>query len=347
MKLFQLIAYFPCISALSTLILNSLGPNDNYFLTAKIQIGSNKQNFTVELDTGSSELWVTSNSCKVKKVTCSGDHFTPSQSTSFTNLNLPFEINYDDGTFFQGNYVNDTIFVSDLSYNSFTLGLVDKAKYPPEDKDFNIGIIGLTPVFNGEISSSLLQNMFYDTTLPNKVFSLYLPKQLANLGEMTIGGTNPSLYINDTKWIPVKFQDFAWNMGMSHFEDVNGVSISSSFTTIIDTGSDVIYGPEKAIKPLCKSLGMTYKKGDCYTSCSKVKSIKNFFINVGNVKLLINVQNYFTSDYGGGDCGLSVYGDKAETYLTLGMAVVRQYYTMWNFDDFPNFKGKIGFATPI
>ncbi len=331
--------------------LNSLGPDDSYFLTSNIQLGSNKQNIKVEIDTGSSELWVTSNNCKLKKRhICAGDHFNPISSTSYIGniVSTEFYISYDDGTSFNGNFVKDTLQVGNGTYQNFIFGLVNSEKVPSDSIDFNIGILGLVKSPSNEISSSLLDYWYHDSNILVKQFSLYLPKELTNQGEMMIGGNDPQRYIQNTlKWFDVILNDYAWYLPLTSFETLEGISLTSSIKPYVDTGSDYIYMPYHDMKAFCKHYSLTYSKDYCYTTCIKLKTMPNFVININGIKLVINIQNNFYFPIGQGDCAIAITGNSDVEGITLGIAFIRQFYTIFDFQDYNISHGKIGFANVL
>ena len=318
----------------------------DYFLTTNVSVGSNNQNFTVQLDTGSLPLWINSESCKVVSKSsgdapngpCYGDNFDSSSSSTFQNLNTPFSISYDDGTEIKGKNVKDTFTIGNYRYDNFQFGLVDSETYEDGDQSWTIGILGLTPKCCGDTQSSLIESIFKDNSVQNKLFTLYLPKDINQQGEMIIGNYNTT---GNIVWVPVTLEDEAWNFG-----SITLVGDSKTFKGIADTGTDIMYMPSKTLKTLCKNLNMKFDKElGCYTACSNSKNIANFILNFGNnIQLEINTQDNFIypiDKYGdrtknSDKCALAIYGDKAKYGYTLGAAVLRQFHTIWDFSNFNN-----------
>ena len=71
--------------------------------TGQVAIGTNNQKFTIDFDTGSSDLWIPSKSC----TTC-GSHAKYDPSHSGTKKSGSFSISYGDGSTASGTPYTDT-----------------------------------------------------------------------------------------------------------------------------------------------------------------------------------------------------------------------------------------------
>ena len=75
--------------------------------TGPISIGSNKQQFTIDFDTGSSDLWVPNSKCTSS--VCRGKHTYKSTSSSTSKSQKgTFQIQYGDGSTVSGPIFSDT-----------------------------------------------------------------------------------------------------------------------------------------------------------------------------------------------------------------------------------------------
>jgi hypothetical protein len=304
-------------------------------------LGSNMQKFTIELDTGSEPFWVSSVSCS----NCKGNHFDPSSSKTFKKYQpgKVFSIVYDDGTDLTGYHASDTLSVGGLIYNDFVFGLVDKGKIPAGGEKFTIGILGLAPIYEGELTTEFLSLLKKDSAVVEKSFSFHFPKSVNDYGEFYIGGSNKNLYDERTlQWSKAKLEDESWMFDSISLVFPDGTK-SDSNMGILDTGSDTIVMPSKVLKSFCKSIKATMdrKSQMCVTACNN-PNLKNFNIVLGGLKLEMDVNDHFLRKTSNGNCELAFEGDKAKYGYTIGLVFLRQYYTIWDFGN-----GRVGFAKPI
>ncbi len=327
MKLLPL--FLPLITRAQYIIpLNPVGPDDSYFLSCKISLGTPQQEIiNVGLDTGSSPLWVGSSGCS----SCAGNLFHETKSSTFSDSGAKFKIKYDDGTKFQGTVATDTVSIANMTVPNLGFGLITKAKFPQDEALVSQAVLGLAPVCCGDNPSSILDSWKHSGITH---FDIYLPPSLENPGAMCVNCTvNPGNFTT----IPVTLTDEAWNSPKAKLETTSGVAISPlSYPGYFDTGSDLIYTPKTVFKAWCKNLGWTVEGTDCTGPCSQVKTFANYTVNFSGVKLTLNTQDYLTYKYEGATCALSAVSNSDRDGWTFGVAFIRQFYTVWDWGAQPS-----------
>lgn len=153
-------------------------------------LGTPPQMFSVQLDTGSADIWVpavTSDVCSQSADACSLGAFDPDNSSSFRDgvIDTPFQISYEDNSGVQGEYINETLTVGKVTIKQMTLGLALRATRPA-------GIMGI-----GYNTDESITAQDPDFTYPNIV------NQLKDQGY--INTVAYSLWLNDpsTSFFPV------------------------------------------------------------------------------------------------------------------------------------------------
>ncbi|KAI8978783.1 acid protease [Trametes punicea] len=215
---------------------------DDLEWTGPITIGKPGQTFTIDFDTGSSDLWVASVSCRSCK---NHSLYDPKKSSSSRKVNGTFSIEYGDGSSASGGRYNDTVTVGGVVAKSQTFAAVTKDSSAFTD-DPSDGVLGLAfPAL-----SNLNARPFFFTALaqgaaPEGAFAF----KLAQSGsELFIGGTNKSLYAGAIEYHPLSSTVSGfWQIGGASVS-VQGRKVASGFETVIDSGSTIITAPPAAAK---------------------------------------------------------------------------------------------------
>ncbi|OCH94249.1 acid protease [Obba rivulosa] len=207
----------------------------------QINIGTPGQTFLVDMDTGSSDLWVPSSSC----TSCGSKHtYNAASSSTSQQQSGSFTIQYGDGSTASGNIYTDTVTIAGITATNQTFSAVtsESAEFQQDPTD---GLIGLAfPAL-----SNLKQNPFVVTASNEKAIqSSEFGIKLASSGsEIYLGGTDSSLFTGAIEYHQLSSSNGFWQIG-SASAFVNGNSVVSGFQTIIDSGTTIMYGPPSSVQ---------------------------------------------------------------------------------------------------
>lgn len=218
-----------------------------------IAIGTPPVSYDVILDTGSSDLWLTSSTCGAGCGT--SPTYDPAQSSTFQNLSKPFEIQYGSGAA-AGYIAEETVQMAGFLVAKQGFGVVNTLS-----SNFNTnpvsGIMGLawSPL------ASTQQMPFWQTLASGGNWdSALFGVQLTRYGNVSgaaenepggvidMGYTNSSLYTGSIEYHNLVGTPQYWEINMNTLTvqgksiDIRGIS-----TVIIDTGTTNIAGPASAI----------------------------------------------------------------------------------------------------
>ncbi|KAJ1919889.1 hypothetical protein H4219_001669 [Mycoemilia scoparia] len=243
-----------------------------------MMIGNPPQPFDMIFDTGSSDVWVR------------GYNISKECGTSLPYINMS----------------QDTETISRLKYGSGDIGLqwtkewmvlgttcipnqaMGVVAYGPLDllclSDYD-GLMGLAfPAIknaNGLMPITYLQEN--GLIGENKfVFTLSPPK-----GNLTIGSTPPEIDTTDISWIPVS-KATHWILEFSSLSIKGNITLDFNADAILDTGTSLIYGPEKAIAQVNEILGFEH----ILVPCSRLDSLPTLTFNFGNAEVHLTPNKY-------------------------------------------------------
>ncbi|KAH9894311.1 protease [Cubamyces lactineus] len=206
-----------------------------------ITIGTPPKTFFIDFDTGSSDLWVPSPSCK----TCEGKTLYDASKSSTSSLkNGTFQIEYGDGSSTSGPIYTDTVTVGSIKATKqyFSAVTTESPEFVGDPAD---GILGMAfPVL-----SNLRQDPFFVTAFKQKhaARNEFAFKLNTTGSELYIGGTNSALYKGSPEYHNISSDAGYWQIGDAEAL-VDGKRAVSGFHTIIDSGTTIMYGPPAAVK---------------------------------------------------------------------------------------------------
>ncbi|OJT10594.1 Aspartic protease [Trametes pubescens] len=306
-----------------------------------ISIGTPAQKFLIDFDTGSSDLWIPSSSCKSS--TCSSKKkYTASSSSTGTKKSGSFSIQYGDGSTVSGPVYTDSVTVAGVTVTKQYFSPVTTLSSSFADDPID-GLLGLAyPAI-----SNLGQNPFFNTAVSQDAVSKgSFGFKLASTGsELYIGGTNSKLYTGSIETHPVDTSTGFWQItGAKAY--VGSTVANSGFETIIDSGTTIMYGPPSAIKTFYSKVSgsAVYDSENGYYSFP-CKSAPSVSFSWGGKKWAITADNFSLGETstGSGKCVGALAGQDiglGSNVWLLGDSFMKNVYTAFSFDD-----DTVGFAT--
>jgi cathepsin D len=195
-----------------------------------ISVGTPPVQYTVDFDTGSSDLFLPGNNCDS---TCSGHTpYNPSDSSTSADLGTPFSLSYGDGSTVSGEQFTDTVSIAGLVSTNQTLGASNQYSSGFNSSNFPAdGLMGMgfqsISVYN---APPVFQNLVAEGQTDSPVFAM---KLAANGSELSLGGLNSNLYTGDVTYVPISKQGY-WQASFDSL-NVGGQQAVGNTSCIVDS----------------------------------------------------------------------------------------------------------------
>ena len=317
--------------------------NTQYF--GAFLLGSDQQQFTGILDTGSSNIWIPDQSCST--VGCQNKaKFNPKSSTTFNTHNQKLSIQYGTGNM-QGYVGYDTVTFGGISVSNQGFGLAQKLSADFQDSPFD-GIFGLayrslaedqvTPWLDSAVAQGLL---------PKAIFSFYLSNTPSSgTGRLILGEPDPDYYQGDITWHSLKPlqtggpADYYYNIVFDGIDlDSSSIPLTCQYEgtchAIVDSGTSLIVGPVEDITHIQNALNIN-------PDCSNLDEQPDLVFSIDGVKYTVPPRFYVVKQvnwWGQEECvaGLS---PSDQNFWIFGDAFMRAFYVIFDKTD-----SKVGLAT--
>uniref|UniRef100_A0AC35UD81 Peptidase A1 domain-containing protein n=1 Tax=Rhabditophanes sp. KR3021 TaxID=114890 RepID=A0AC35UD81_9BILA len=316
---------------------------DDYEYIANATLGTPPQQFALVLDTGTSNFWVSDNSC----TPCSKKHvFDSSKSSTYKTANKMFSVTYSSGL------VSGIIGQDAFSFSADQKIVVPnvhfgQAQHISQDFEYdqaadgmlglsfpNQAIVGIDSPLNVAIKTSL-----FDAPL----FTIYLQQQhLGQNGVVTYGAVdtmNCGKAVGYTKLSSPSF----WQFKLDSITTGTGGGSQQKSEAISDTLTSMIGGPRAIVSSIAQQLGAVYDElQDIYKIRCDAKIPDTIFV-IGGIKYRLGA-NTIIDNFEDEVCTLNLFGfdfSGGGATWVLGTPFIKSYCHVYNFHS-----KTIGFAAP-
>ncbi|EKM49034.1 uncharacterized protein PHACADRAFT_107685 [Phanerochaete carnosa HHB-10118-sp] len=203
-----------------------------------IGIGNPPTNYSLLVDTGSSNTWVGASKAYVKT------------STS-VQTNDSVSVFYGTGSFGGTEFTDTVTLASGLVITNQSIGVANSSEgFPGVDGIMGIGPTDLTlGTLSPDTQSTIptiTDNLFSQGTIPRNLVAIsFEPTTAANVinGELTFGGTDPRKFTGDISYAPLSTTPPAstfWGIDESITYGTSGINILNETAGIVDTGTTLL-----------------------------------------------------------------------------------------------------------
>uniref|UniRef100_A0A7E4VW61 Peptidase A1 domain-containing protein n=1 Tax=Panagrellus redivivus TaxID=6233 RepID=A0A7E4VW61_PANRE len=321
---------------------------DDFYLGI-ISLGTPKQNFTIVLDTGSSNLWVIDAKCTTEA--CKGysdsgftkHRFDTTKSSTYKKNGKFFSIQYGSGSCY-GNLASDNLNFGGIEVDNQVFGLAehiaDVFGYQPVD-----GILGLGwPSLAVDNVVPPIQNALSQLTAP--LFTVWLdrkikPSEGGNAGLITYGALDTTNCAAQVDYVKLSSLTY-WQFPIDSFE-VGSYKHAKSAQVISDTGTSWLGAPEADTNGIVKQTGATYDYTNGIYTVSCDAKLPDLVFKIGGKTYTIPQKEYVLDlGLGGGTCAITLFSMEGGGFgpaWILGDTFIRTYCQIYDVGN-----KQIGFA---
>ena len=256
---------------------------DNYetLYLANVSIGTPPQDFSLHIDTGSSDLWVnTPNSqlCTQRADLCMLGTYDANSSSTYKYVNGLFNVSYVDGSGADGDYATDTVSIGGKSITDLQFGIGYDSGSPE-------GILGIgytadeaqSDTARQKTYPNLPQAMANAGLIQSNAYSLWLNDLDANTGSILFGGVDTAKYTGSLQSVPIEkeFDQYAeilitlTDLALKDGTTNQNLTTDLPTVVILDSGSSLTYLPNDLTTAIYSALKVQYNpaQGSGYCSC--------------------------------------------------------------------------------
>ncbi|KAF8264805.1 aspartic peptidase A1 [Lactarius quietus] len=224
---------------------------------ANVGVGSPPTDYTLLIDTGSSNIWVGAGKAYVK-------------TSASVKTGDSVSVTYGSGTFSGTEYL-DTVTISyGLSITNQSIGVASNSSgFDGFDGILGIGPVDLTvgtlsPDTNGSIST-VTDNLYSQGTIPSDLVSVSFEPTTSSSdrnGELTFGGTDSTKFTGSITYVrPTTTTPASHYWGISQSIKYGTITILSTTAGIVDTGTTLIMIATDAFNRYQSVTGAVFDKG--------------------------------------------------------------------------------------
>lgn len=315
--------------------------NEYALYLAEMEIGTPGQKIKIDVDTGSSDLWV-----PAYNTTSNSGTFDARKSSTYKKLQDGFKIGYGDGSTALGVWASETVSLGGATVQDLRFGYA--TNQTAKQAIMGVGYTG------NEASAWKDHNDEYDNFpaqlkkqgLINKnAYSLYLNSLDADAGLILFGAIDEAKYEGDLKLLDVVNIDdsgaktdkpVAFFVNLDSIEQDGKSLASKTYPALLDSGTTLIYAPKDIATEFGKKYGHKIPFVDAYfTSCDKKG--EDFEFKFGDKTIKVPFKSLLYHINGKKDktflnqCLIGVMGTTSDYYI-LGDAFLRSAYVHYDLE---------------
>ncbi|KAL8813475.1 MAG: hypothetical protein Q9223_007025 [Gallowayella weberi] len=321
--------------------------NERAFYSANISLGTPPQQLSVDIDTGSNELWVNAHKspmmCALMR--CSDDDtYDANASSTYTYLRSDSSVSFADGGSFHGDFASDTILVAgeqELAGMQFGIGYYSTKMVT---SILGVGYKARMARYK-EAYPKLPQLLVERGIIQSNAYSLWLDDLESTTGNILFGGVDTEKFHGTLQTLPIlevqpESPRFFVNLtGLSLSKGNRGRSFSRDLPNpvLLDSGTSLTYLPKGLVQDIFAELGLQINSEQLAPiDCSRAKSEEtlNFTFNSANIVVPMKELVITLTEKKGDSCIFGIAPTRFGNFFILGDSFLRSAYVVFDLENY-------------
>jgi hypothetical protein len=329
-------------------------------------MGTPPQKVTLQLDTGSADLWIPAKSwcendaAEVQGGTTSCKEFgsySANDSSTYQYLDSNLLLGYVDQSRTQGDFATDVFTVAGVSVPDMQFGI----GYNITTNSFTGGLIGISYARDeGGVIEGIAQPypnfpavLVRDGRIRSQAYSLYLDSAGSREGTVLFGGIDTERFEGQLQTVPVIAENGVYRdlqVALDSISVSGGPSIGpdgDALTAVLDSGTSYTYLPDDIVSSLYDMFSVTFdnSSGNSFVDCSLetedstiIFSFSGANITVPMSEIVLNAETYAQGGSETGQDGICAFGILPQSSMSLtapilGDTFLRSAYIVYDLDN--------------
>ncbi|XP_043308300.1 pregnancy-associated glycoprotein 2-like [Cervus canadensis] len=306
----------------------------NMAYSINITIGTPPQEFSVIIDTSSSDLWVSFIHCQAPS--CSKHlRYNPKTSSSFqSDEGKPIKLSYGSGSI-TGVLATDTVRIGRLIAKSQTFVLsMNQLSGALEHAPFD-GIMGLAyPSLAIQGTTPIFDTLNKNGIISEPVFAFFISSWPQKSSLLMLGGVEHAYHKGALKWVPVT-QAGLWQITVDRISmNRKVIACSGGCQAILDVGSPYLFGPTDIVRSIQRSINPSPLQNEQrLILCNRTMTLPPVIFTINGMDLPVS-RRYYIQKISEDICFITLNGgteniSPSETWV-LGDIFLRAYFTVFD-----------------
>ncbi|EJD01642.1 acid protease, partial [Fomitiporia mediterranea MF3/22] len=315
---------------------------DDKLWQGPISVGTPPNTFTVDFDTGSSDLFLPGPACTDQN--CAGHKiYNTGASSTAADQDQTVQLEFGDGSTVSGEVFHDTVSIAGLTATN--QAVVAASQYssgfaldvsPPD------GLMGMAfQAISNSDSPPVFQTFVAEGQTDSPVFGFTL---LDSGGELFLGGTDTSAFTGSLTFTPLITQPAFWEISAQSVSVGNQAVVTSAQDAIADTGTTLFIVDTDSAQAIYAAIpgsadaSQTVGQGFFTVPCNAIPDNVNVILGGTAFTLSPDTFNLGQVSDGSNDCVGGIIADDIGMWI-LGDVFLRNVYT-----EFDTKNLRVGFA---